>query len=362
MRPIFVEINLRNLLSNYFIIKNLCLGKNIWLVIKANAYGHGIKNIYFVLYKIIDGFAVIDINEGLLLRKLGFKKPILLLEGFFDYEELILCFKYNFTIVIHSMWQLNIVKKICNVQNKIHVYLKYNHDLHRLGFNLCDFYTCYNYLKDNQYIKSISLMIHLAKSNFDDDKNNYIVNYKKLINMHCIFKDVSFFNSSGSLWHINNVYTTWVRVGILLYGSSPTGDFNDISQYGFKPVMSLKSKIITIRKINAGTGIGYRHHYITKNKKFIAILACGYADGYPKQISYDTPVYINKHFTATVLVVYMDMMVINIMNYKDVFLHSLVELWGSHISIDYVAKLSHTISYSLMCNINHNRVNFKVKK
>lgn len=358
IRPIFCNLNINNFINNFFIIKKLSFKKKIWVVFKANAYGHGIKNLYKFIWKYVDGFAVVDLKEALILRKLGFKKSILLLEGYFDIDDIYLCIKFNLTVVLHSYWQINLLNNINFKFYKLNVYLKFNNDLNRLGFNIKDFKKMYFILKKKIYIKNISLMIHLAKSNKNDNKYNYLYNYNKLNFLK--FKDISIFSSSGLLWHINNVFNNWLRIGILLYGCSPNGNYNDIKSYGFKPVMSLNSKIISIRRIKKGQNIGYSNLYNSDIDRLIGIVACGYADGYPRQLSNKSYVLINNYFKAKILgYISMDMMIVDLLNNNNINIGSNVELWGENLFIDDVSKLANTISYNLMCCINHNRIIFK---
>ncbi len=360
VRPIFCLLNISNLKKNFLLIRNLSFNKKFWVVFKANAYGHGINNLYKFIYKNVDGFAVVSLNEALILRKLGFKGNILLLEGYFDIDDIYLCFELKLIIVIHSNWQINLLNKIKIFNYKLDIYLKFNNDLNRLGFNIKYIKKNYFLLKKKYFIKNISLMFHLAKSNKNDSKNNYLNNYRKLSFLK--FNHISIFSSSGLLWHINNVFNDWLRIGILLYGSSPSGDFNDIKKYGFKPVMSFFSKIISIRKIKKGSGIGYNHSFFSNINRLVGVVACGYADGYPRQLSNKSYVLIDNYFKAKILgYISMDMMVVDLMNNININIGSYVELWGENINIDNVAKLSNTISYHLMCCINHDRLTFKFK-
>ncbi len=355
IRPVYVDINIKYLQNNFNLIKKLCPLRKIWLVVKANAYGHGIKNIYPFIYYLTDGFAVISIEEGLLLRKLGFKKPILLLSGYFDLDELKLCYKFNFTVVIHSYWQINILKQITSF-NKIDVYLKLNNIfLNRLGFNIKNLKKSYLLLKSLNIINSISLMCHLYNDNYD-----YLLIYNEIKRLNLFFSALSFFSSSKLIWDFNNINTSWVRIGILLYGISPNKNLN-IFHYGFKPVMSFKSKIISIRKIKLGQFVGYNNSYCTNTNRLIAILPCGYADGYPRQSFCRNPVLVDNYLKSKILgSIYMDMMTIDLYKYINVKIGSYVELWGENICIDYIAELAGTISYHLICSINHLRVNFRL--
>ncbi len=361
VRPIFNVINTRNLINNFLLIRKLSLNKKLWIVIKSNAYGHGIVNIYNILYKYsIDGFAVLSIEEAIYLRNLGYKNSILLLEGCFDLEELKLCFKWNFIIVIHSYWQINLFKKI-NYDNKIDIYLKFNDDLNRLGFDLNKIENIVNIIKSFKNINNISIIIHFAKfgNKYYLKKKTYF--NKKLVNFK--FKNISLFSSSSLIYSINDIKSNWIRIGILLYGVSPTGNFNDISKYGFKPVMNFISKIICIRRIKKGQSIGYNHSFFSSINRFIGVVACGYADGYPRQLSNIYYVLINNVFKANILgYISMDMMVVDLFdNFYNIKIGDVVELWGENLHIDDVAKFSNTINYNLMCSINSNRVKFMLK-
>ncbi len=361
VRPIFCSLNINNLRNNLFLIRKFSGFRKIWFVIKGNAYGHGIKNIYNYIYNDVDGFAVVTLNEALCLRNLGFKKYILLLEGFFDLDDIKLCIELNLIIVLHSIWQIKLLLDNVNIfgNKKIDIYLKFNNDLNRLGFNYKKIKFLFYLLKKKFFINTISLMFHLSRSSKNDSKYYYFNNYNKLIKIN--FYNISVFSSSGLIWHVNNIYTNWLRVGILLYGSSPTGDFNDIKKYGFKPVMSFYSKLICINKINYGQGVGYNHSYICNYKKrLVGVVACGYADGYLRQLSNKSFVLVNNLIKSRVIgYISMDMMMIDLSYNYNIKIGSIVELWGENLHIDSVAKKANTISYHLMCSINHDRVFFK---
>ncbi len=358
IRPIFNIINISNLRNNFLLIRKLSLNKKVWIVIKSNAYGNGIENIYKILsiYN-IDGFAVLTIDEAICLRDLGYKNSILLLEGYFDLEELKLCFELNITVVIHSYWQIKLLKKI-NVNKKINVYLKLNSDLNRLGFNFLNFKRIFYILKFIFIIKNISLMIHLSKYK----KNIYFDDfYKNIFNFK--FKNISIYSSSSLIWNIKMLKTNWVRIGILLYGSSPTGNFIDISKYGFKPVVTFQSKIIDIKIVKKGQFIGYNNSFYSNKDRIIGIVSCGYADGYPRCLSNNFFVLINYKFKAKILgYISMDIMIVDLLdNYFGIKIGDDVELWGENLHIDYVAKFANTVSYQLMCSVNFNRVKFLLK-
>lgn len=350
VRPIYAAINSNALKNNLKIIKNIAYKSKIWSVLKADAYGHGIKNIYPIIKDDSDGFAILTLDEAIILRKNGCNKPILLLEGFFNKEELDLIYKYFLTITIHNKWQLN---KLIKYKSKypINIYIKINTGMNRLGFPVKDIISIINTIKNKIKVYNITLMTHFA----DASQNSYFVkkqinNIKKNISIYHNFS-CSFANSAAILWHSYSYYD-WIRTGIILYGASPTGNWKDISKKKIQPVMTLKSKIISIQKIYPGDTIGYNRRYYTKKKHKIGIVACGYADGYPRNISNNTYVLIKGIKTLILGSVSMDMIVIDLTNIPTAKIGSSVELWGKNIKIDDIAKSSNTIGYELMCSVS----------
>ncbi len=359
-RPIYKILNIKNLRNNFFLIRKLSKNKNIWLVVKSDAYGHGIKNIYNILSNYVDGFSVLSIKEALYLRNIGWNKSILLLEGIFSLEELKLCLKYNFSIVIHSFWQIELFKKILDFSNRIHIYLKLNSNINRLGFLNNEFNNIYNIIKSFKIVKYLSLIIHITLLSKDSNFFSLNKEYIKIFNLG--FKEISISSSLGLIWGINDIYSTWIRVGILLYGLSPTGNINDILNYGFKPVMSFKSKIISIKIINKNQFIGYSNSFLSVKKRLVGVVACGYADGYPRQLSNRYYVLVNKKIKAQILgYISMDMMVIDLDNNYNIKIGDDVELWGEYLYVDDVAKVANTISYDLLSGISRDRVICKLR-
>ncbi|WP_211080613.1 alanine racemase, partial [Enterobacteriaceae endosymbiont of Donacia semicuprea] len=172
-RPILATINSNALKNNFKIIKNIIGKTKIWSVLKANAYGHGIKNIFPILKK-SDGFAVLTLEEAIILRKNGCDKPILLLEGFFSKKDLYLIYKYYLTITIHNKWQIKILLKYKSYY-PLNIYIKINSGMNRLGFLPQNINNIINILKTNINIQNITLMTHFA----DASKNS-----------HCVFKQL----------------------------------------------------------------------------------------------------------------------------------------------------------------------------
>ncbi|QJC33928.1 alanine racemase [Enterobacteriaceae endosymbiont of Donacia cinerea] len=351
IRPICAIINTNALKNNLKVIKNIAHKSKIWAVLKADAYGHGIKNIFPFIKNDTDGFAVLTLDEAIFLRENGYNKPILLLEGFFNKEELYLIYKYFLTITLHSKWQLNNLIKYKS-KYPLNIYIKINSGMNRLGFSVKNIIKIINIIKNQINVYKITLMTHFAdaskNSNFIKKQiNNIKKNIRNYYNFSC-----SFANSAAILWHSYSHYD-WIRTGIILYGASPTGNWKDISKKNIKPVMTLKSKIISIQKISSGEIIGYNNGQCCTNKKhIIGIIACGYADGYPRNINNKTYVLVKGMKTLILGNISMDMIAVDLTNIKTAKVGSSVELWGENIKIDDVAKSSNTIGYELMCSVS----------
>ncbi|QJC27991.1 alanine racemase [Enterobacteriaceae endosymbiont of Plateumaris braccata] len=347
-RPIFAVINTNALKHNLQLIKKIVSKSKIWSVIKADAYGHGIKNVWKSLIQ-TDGFAVLTLDEAILLRKYGCNKPILLLEGFFKIKDLDIIYKYNFTITIHSYWQLNML-----ILNKpkypINIYIKINSGMNRLGFNIKNISKIINIIKIIKII-NITFMAHFAKTSYKDYKIiNNIINYiNNNINKYNFLR--SFANSAAILWHPQTHYD-WVRPGIILYGASPTGHWKDIKNSKIIPVMTLNSEIISIQKLLPGNTVGYNNSYYTNKHRRIGIIACGYADGYPRNISNNTPILVDGHITKILGDISMDMIAVDLINIPNANIGSKVELWGENIKIDDIAQSANTIGYEIMCSLS----------
>ena len=131
-RPVLAQLNLQALKDNLQIVRRAAPGARVWSVVKANAYGHGIDRIWSAL-SATDGFALLNLEEAILLRERGWKGPILLLEGFFHADDLPLLDKYRLTTSVHSNWQIKAIQD-AKLHAPLDIYLKVNSGMNRLGF------------------------------------------------------------------------------------------------------------------------------------------------------------------------------------------------------------------------------------
>ncbi|MBS0925056.1 alanine racemase [Providencia sp. JGM181] len=342
-RPIRAVIHQHNLEHNLAVIRQKIGQAKVWSVMKADGYGHGIKRIWRGL-KDSDGFAVLDLHEAILLRNEGWKGPILLLEGFFQAEDLAVIDQYQLTTSIHSRWQLAAIEQ-ASLSKPISVYIKLNSGMNRLGFSVDEYADIVSQLSQMENVADVTLMSHFANSDLVEGTQAplaKIQQFSKLSLPICIA------NSGAVLWHKNTHYD-WVRAGIVLYGASPSGKWGDIAEYGLKAVMTLQSEIIAVHDIEAGQSIGYGSKFTSEKPMRIATVACGYADGYPRHAPTGTPVWCQGQRCALLGAVSMDMLTIDISDCPDAAIGSQVELWGENLPVDDVAQSAGTIGYELLC-------------
>ncbi|OQP36146.1 catabolic alanine racemase DadX [Pantoea latae] len=342
-RPVQAEISLAALRHNLGLIRQKAGRARIWSVVKANAYGHGIANVFPALQN-SDGFALLDFNEAIRLRELGWQGPILLLEGFFEPDDLALIEQYQLTTAVHSFWQLAAIVN-ARLRRPIDIYLKVNSGMNRLGFAPDRLHAAWLEASASSNIGDITLMTHFASA----DSETGVAAPMALINAlgaemplsHCLA------NSAATLWH-PQTHADWVRPGIVLYGASPSGRWQDIADTGLKPVMRLSSQIIAVQPLQPGDRVGYGGRYCAAGSQRIGIVACGYADGYPRHAPGGTPVLVDGVKTAIVGTVSMDMLAVDLTPCPAAGIGSPVELWGAALPVDDVARAAGTLGYELL--------------
>ncbi|GAB1438440.1 catabolic alanine racemase DadX [Providencia sp.] len=342
-RPISAVISLPSLQHNLSVVRQHTGKSKIWSVMKADGYGHGIKHIWSAL-KQTDGFAVLDFHEAILLRNEGWKGPILLLEGFFQPQDLLLIDQYNLTTSVHSNWQLDAIDN-ASLSSPISVYIKLNSGMNRLGFSQQEYVNVVQRLSQMPNVRHLTLMSHFANS---DTKTGVAAPLQLIKQFQHLSLETCIANSGATLWHQHTHYD-WVRTGILLYGASPSGKSADIAGLNLKAAMTLQSEVIGIHEIDAGQSIGYGSRFTATKPMRIATVACGYADGYPRHAPNGTPVWCKGERCSLLGAVSMDMLTIDISHCHNVQLGERVELWGRNLPVDDVAQAAGTIGYELMC-------------
>lgn len=347
MRPAQALIDLKALCHNYQLAQSIS-GRKAIAVIKADAYGHGAVQCAKALEKSANAFAVACIEEAIELREAGIQSPILLLEGFFEENELTLIEQYHLWVVIHSQWQIVAIEK-ANLNKPLNVFLKMDSGMHRVGFFPKQYDTAYKQLMASGKVAKITLITHFARS--DEFQCDYTQKqYKAVLEVTKKLKVETCLCNSPTLLAHPEVKSDWVRPGIMLYGASPF-DFSQPQVDQLIPVMTLQSKIISVCELPAGEAVGYGGLFVTQRHTRIGVVAIGYADGYPRLAPNNTPVAVDGKIVPLVGRVSMDMLTIDLTDHPQAGIGSRVELWGKHISAAELAIRCGTISYQLFCNL-----------
>ena len=343
MRPIQATISHSAFQHNLNVVKQHAPQSKIMAVVKANAYGHGLTNAAHGLND-ADGFAVLGLDEAIDLREAGFTQNVLLLEGLFSHQELPIAASFGLDLVVHSEPQLQMLEQ-AQLKQPIHVHLKMNSGMNRLGFTPVQYLPAFLRLQECRNVSGTTLMTHFATADEALGVTQALALFQKTT--QSLQKPLSLANSA-SILRYPQTHTDWVRPGIMLYGASPvTG--TDAATFNLKPAMTLVSEIISIQTISAGESVGYGNRFTASKTTRVGIVACGYADGYPRHAPNGTPIAVSGVVTQTIGRVSMDMLYVDLTDIPQAHIGSPVELWGQQVSVDKVAEASGTVGYELLC-------------
>ncbi|MDV7103781.1 alanine racemase [Vibrio sp. TH_r3] len=337
-------INLSALQYNYRHLKSLCRNKPLVAVVKGDAYGHSAKHVALTLSD-VDMLAVARIEEAIELRNLGVKSQILLLEGCFNCEDLLDASRYQFQTVIHHQQQLEHFQSL-ELSQPIKVWLKLDTGMHRVGVTpeqlphfIQSLQTSNNLEGELNFISHFSCADDLDSSSTPTQ----ISAFSSLLTGYKGLKSIA--NSAGILFWPHAHFDV-VRAGIALYGISPV-DNKTGKELDLQPVMTLKSKLISVREHKANQPVGYGENWFSKHDTNIGVVALGYGDGYPRLAPEGTPVWINGRIVPIVGRVSMDMITVDLGANSEDIVGDEVEFWGNQLPIELVANAVGTIPYEL---------------
>ncbi len=349
MRQATVYIDSQALQYNLNRVKQLAPNAKIVSMVKANAYGHGVKDCLAALSE-TDAFGVACLQEALEIRELGFKQPITLIEGVFSADEMPTVIEQNIECVVHQQQQVDwlIAHKTTYIAQKLKVWVKLNSGMNRLGFKIAEIIAVINTLKAEGF--TCVLAMHFANADADHPLNEQQRSQFLHIKAACSPILASCCNSAA-IFKWPELNFDFVRPGIMLYGASPFADKN-AHDLDLKPVMTFTAEIIALNTIQAGEGVGYGSHFVANQETELAIVSIGYGDGYPRAFPKQNYVAINGQAVAVVGRVAMDMIAIDVtgLNAK---LGTKVELWGENRLVDDVAEANGTIGYELLCRLSN---------
>ncbi|MCY7305041.1 MAG: alanine racemase [Rhodoferax sp.] len=357
-RPIQATIHMAALQHNLKRARAAAPDAKVWAVVKANAYGHGIERTFDGL-RGADGFALLELDEAQRMRDLGWRGPVLLLEGVFEPRDLEHCSRLGLWHTVHCDEQIEML-----AAHKTHaphrVFLKMNSGMNRLGFTPQRYRAAWSRLDALPQVDEISLMTHFS----DADGPPGIAQQLAVFDAASqgLPGERSLSNSAATLRHMGALpvagqaalQSDWIRPGIAGYGSAPDFPEHDAAYWGLLPAMTLQARIIGVQDLLPGDTVGYGSTFVAERPMRIGIVACGYADGYPRLCPSGTPVLVEGVRSRTVGRVSMDLLTVDLASAPAAGFGSMVTLWGRAASgltlgIDDVARAAGTVGYELMC-------------
>jgi alanine racemase len=351
-RPIEATIHNEALRHNLARLRASAPDAKVWGVVKADAYGHGIERVWDGL-RGVDGFALLDLQEAERVRALGWRGPVLLLEGVFEPRDLELVSRLELWHTVHCDEQIDML-----AMHKTHrphrVFLKLNSGMNRLGFGPQRYRSAWTRLDALPQVDEISLMTHFS----DADGPRGIAQQVAVFDQ--VTRDLpgerTLANSAASLRFGLDpaVRGDWIRPGIAVYGSAPDYPAHDIAHWDLRPTMTLASRIIDVQQLAPGDTVGYGSSFTADAPLRIGVVACGYADGYPRHCGTGTPVLVDGVRTRIVGRVSMDMITVDLTPVPEAGFGAPVTMWGhagngAVLAIDEVARAGGTLGYELMC-------------
>lgn len=351
-RTAIVTLSAENLLRNLSIIKQQAPNSKIIAMVKANAYGHGLRSVALRIANHVDMLGVASIDEAVALRKVGVKTAIMLAEGVFEPSELIVAAEEAFHVVFHNEEQLKWLGAT-SINKPVYSWLKVDSGMGRLGFNLDE--ACHYYqqlVQSSKTAKPVRLMSHFACA----DEYAHPLNQLQLDRFAKLsgrLNAESSFANSAAIFHFPESHYHYVRPGLALYGAFYSDAKGCARPLGLKPVMTVKSSIIAVRHMQKGSPLGYGARFICPEDMLVGIVAFGYGDGYPRSARDGTPILVNNTRCQLIGRVSMDMLAVDLRPCPDAIIGDPVILWGESLPVEEVASYTAHIAYDLLTCVQH---------
>ena len=365
MKPAIATINSTALRHNIQLIKSFAPNQKLLAMIKANAYGQGLLPAAHILADQVDGFGVARLREALEIQETGYTGKILLVEGFFDREELLKTLSRRFDSVIHCYEQLELLEQVAKEWEKeqqkgfwkrktkiyfpINVWLKIDTGMHRLGVHPEQVDEFYQRLKKCPLVESISFVSHFSRADELDCgyTEKQIATFKQATQSYP--EHARSISASSGILYWKQAHYEWVRPGIIMHGISP--HYEPITHLGFQPVMTLSSSLIAVRTHKAGEPVGYGGTWVSPKDTKLGVIAMGYGDGYPRNAPEGTPVLINGRKVPIVGRVSMDMLTVDLGADSQDKVGDETIFWGKDLLIEEIAEHIGVISYELITKL-----------
>jgi alanine racemase len=344
-RPLYAQLSLPALRANLARARELAPGTQLLAVVKANAYGHGLMRLLPALAD-ADGLALVELDAAIALRTAHYTRRILLLEGFFTPDELPEVAARRLAVVVHSEEQVRMLE-LARLARPLEVFIKVNTGMNRLGVAPADVVRIVERLNHCESVAVLRLMTHFARADDEDGLKEPIAVFTAACRGMPYPRSLA--NSAGVVRYAE-VGGDIIRPGIMLYGATPF-PLDSAEAIGVRPVMTLRSEIIAVQALRPNDSVGYGAAYTASRERRIGVVACGYADGYPRCAPNGTPVLVCGRKVRIAGRVSMDMITVDITEVPEANVGSPVILWGEGLPVDDVASAASTVGYELLCAV-----------
>ncbi|MDH3466877.1 MAG: alanine racemase [Gammaproteobacteria bacterium] len=346
-RAVRACIDLGALRHNFQQVRKAVGAAQILSVVKADAYGHGSQAVATALMD-GDGFGVASVDEAVLLRELGVHKPIVVFGSFSSATEVPVLLQHDIAPMVHCREQLELLEQT-SCSGQCDVWIKIDTGMHRVGFDEAEVGTIISNTQRCASVRRVLLMSHLANADDPEDpfSRQQIATFRRCTDGRGLDRSVA--NSAGVVaWPASHF--DWVRPGVMLYGVSPLRSQTG-TELGLRPVMTLKSEVIALKTVLEGEHVGYGGAWTAKRTARLAVVACGYGDGYPRHTAAKSAVLIDGRRAPIAGRVSMDLMSVDVSMHPNVALGDEVILWGSGLAVEEVADNAATIGYEILCGV-----------
>jgi alanine racemase len=344
-RPLHAQINLSALRANLARARVVAPGAKVLAVVKANAYGHGLLRVLPALDD-ADGLALVELDGACQLRDRLPTRRILLIEGFFEERELVEMSQRRLATVVHSEEQVALLERAA-LPRPLEVFVKVNTGMNRLGLAPSAVAGVCERLSRASSVAALRLMTHLARADEEDGLAEPLALFAEACGGLPYPRSIA--NSAG-VFRYGEVGGEFVRPGIMLWGATPF-PYDTAEMLGLEPVMTLRSEIIAIQPLGANDSVGYGATYTATRPHRLGVVACGYADGYPRHAPNGTPVLVCGRKVRMAGRVSMDMITVDLSDVPEARVGSPVVLWGEGLPVDDVAAAASTVGYELLCAV-----------
>ena len=341
-------IDVAGLRDNVIRTKTLAAPQKIMAMVKADAYGHGMKTVVTHSADLVDAFAVATLNEAIELRSYHQALPVICMAGFWSEAQILELHTANITSVVSDKAQIKLLEAAGLNDYDADIWLKINTGMNRSGVHPAQTEAIFRQLQ-GLTSGEVRVMSHFSNADIEDDDHNLMQLAKFFAYTSPLSAERSITNSASILLS-PEAALDWARPGIMLYGGTPVSGKTGM-EVGLKAVMHLQARLLSIRVVNVDEWVGYGATWVATEPTAVGLVSCGYGDGYPRSVSDQAYVIINGQQAPIIGRVSMDSLSVDVTSIDDARVGDVVELWGSALSIDTVAMWANTISYELMCKV-----------